>query len=112
MRRAEDAATALFSGDVAHLDLDTLEEVFGAVPSTTHAKAELGGSGKMLVELLPETSLCNSKREAREHLSKGAVSVNGTVKSLDDALTTDDLLHGSVALLRRGKKAWHVTRWG
>ncbi len=111
MQQAEDAARALFSGDVAHLDLETLDEVFGAVPATTHAKAQLG-AGVALVDLLPETSLCKSKREAREHLSKGAVSVNGTVRSVDDSLTTDDLLHGSVALLRRGKKAWHVTRWG
>jgi len=45
------------------------------------------------------------------YVSGGAVSVNGEKAGLDDRLTADRLLHGRIALLRRGKKAWHVTRW-
>ena len=65
-----------------------------------------------LVDLLPLTSLCKSKREAREHLSAGAISVNGRPVGGEDArLTSDMLLFGELAAIRRGKKAWHVTRW-
>ena len=109
--QAERAASALFSGDVGTLDLDTLNEVFSAVPATEHNKADLGGDGVALIELLPSTSICKSKREAREFLGKGAVSINGEKVTGDDRLTEDRLLHGALALIRRGKKAWHVTRW-
>ena len=117
MREAESAAAALFSGEVAGLPLATLEEVFASVPSSEHRRDELtrewtdGKAGLPLVELLPLTTLCKSKREAREHLGAGAVSVNGRVCGAEDRLTPEQLLHGSLALLRRGKKNWHVTRW-
>ncbi|HVZ94824.1 MAG TPA: tyrosine--tRNA ligase [Phycisphaerales bacterium] len=120
MKHAEHAAAALFSGDIAHLDRETLGEVFANVPSTMHKREELAAHstnaaadqpGLPLVDLLPLTSLCKSKREAREHLGAGAVSMNGKVVGVEDRLTVKDLLHGEVAVLRRGKKAWHVTRW-
>jgi hypothetical protein len=40
------------------------------------------------------------------------VLVNGTKAVADARLTARDLLHGSVALLRRGKKNWHAIRAG
>ncbi len=109
--RAEAAASALFSGEVAGLDEATLNEVFAAAPSTEHPRASLAGEGVALVDLLPETSLAQSKRESREFLTNGAVSVNGVKVALDARLTESSLLHDRVALIRRGKKKWHVTRW-
>lgn len=110
MREAEAAAQALFSGDVAGLPLTILNEVFASVPSSEHKRDELA-AGVPLVDLLPLTTLCKSKREAREHLTAGAVTVNGRPVGPEDRLTADMLLHGSIAAIRRGKKAWHVTRW-
>jgi len=113
MKEAETAAQALFSGDVAGLDLTLLNEVFSSVPSTDHNRDELASvsGGIPVVDLLPQTSLCKSKREAREHLQAGAVQMNGRLIGPDEHLTVDSLLHGSIALFRRGKKAWHITRW-
>lgn len=111
MEKAEAAGQALFSGDLASLDLDTLNEVLESAPSSEHAKAQLGEGGVSLVDLLAETSLAKSKSEARTHLKGGAISVNGRKVSEDDALKTEDLLHGQIAAIRRGKKNWHVTRW-
>ena len=113
MERAERAAEALFSGDVRELDLETLEEVFASAPSSRHDKGLLDGDGARLTDVLAETTLATSKSDARRHLKAGAISVNG--ERVDDpyaTLTRNDLLHGAVVLLRRGKKAWHVTRWG
>jgi tyrosyl-tRNA synthetase len=109
--QAEAAAKALFSGDVANLSVETLNEVFANAPATEHSRTVLEGEGQSLLELLVEAGVAKSKREAREFLSSGAVSVNGQRVSEDARLKPSDLLHGTVALLRRGKKTWHVTRW-
>ncbi|MBN2192187.1 MAG: tyrosine--tRNA ligase [Polyangiaceae bacterium] len=112
MRRAEDAARALFEGTVELLDRATLEEVFALAPATEHPRADLAGNGVALVEVLAQTTLARSRTEARKHLDAGAIALNGNrVTSIEARLTERDLLHGSVALLRRGRKAWHVTRW-
>lgn len=112
LARAEAATNALFSGDVADLDESTLSEAFAEAPSSDHDVAQLAGSGLGLVELLPLTSLCKSKREAREFLAAGSISVNGQKATAETVLRHADLLHGRLALIRRGRKAWHVTRWG
>jgi tyrosyl-tRNA synthetase len=109
--RVEAAAHALFSGDVRGLDAPMLDEVFADVPHSEHGRASLEGEGVSLVDLLPQTTLCSSKREARDHLSAGAVSVNGERVSAEHRLTTKDLLHGGTILLKRGKKNWHATKW-
>ncbi len=109
--RVEAATRALFTGDVRDLDEAMLREVFADVANSSHNQTELDGAGLSLVELLPQTSLAKSKREAREFLSNGAISINGSKVPADHALKREDLLPGSTILLRRGKKYWHVTRW-
>jgi tyrosyl-tRNA synthetase len=88
MGHAERAAKALFTGEIAELP------------------------GVALIEVLPQTTLAKSKSEARELLGSGSISVNGRKAGTDYRLTTADLLHGSLIALRRGKKTWHLTRWG
>jgi tyrosyl-tRNA synthetase len=109
---AEAAAKALFSGDIAGLPERMLQEVLAHVPSSDHACAQLEGDGVALLDLLVTTGLAQSKRESRELLAAGSVTVNGRRASLEDRLRTPDLLHGRLAALRRGKKNWHLTRWG
>jgi len=111
VKHVETASQALFSGDVRQLDEMMLREVFADVPHSTHDKSSLEGDGISLVDLLPQTSLANSKREAREFLTNGAVSVNGEKVDLEAKLTTADLMHGHTVLIRRGKKKWHATKW-
>ncbi|MBL9149672.1 MAG: tyrosine--tRNA ligase [Phycisphaerae bacterium] len=111
LAKAIAAAQALFSGDVRSLDAATLKDVFAEVPRSTHARAELANGPVSLLDLLPQTSLVASKREAREFLQNGAISVNGEKAGPDRTLTTADLLHGTTILLRRGKKQWHATEW-
>jgi tyrosyl-tRNA synthetase len=109
--QAEAAAKALFSGDVAGLDAATIEEVFASAPSTDHALESLSGDGVPFADLLVQAGVAKSKREARELLVTGGVSVNGERVAVDGALRAERLLHGRVALIRRGKKTWHVARF-
>jgi tyrosyl-tRNA synthetase len=110
---AEAAAKALFSGDIAGLPEATLREALASVPSSQHDKAtlEASGGGVAVADLLVTTKLAASKREAREFLTGGSVTLNGRKVGPDDKATKADLLHGSLIALRRGKKSWHVTRW-
>jgi len=108
---AEAAAKALFTGDIAHLPLATLEEALASAPATDHARAELEGQGIALLDLLAQTSLAKSKSEARTLLSQNSISVNGHKAAADARLTAATLLHDKVIAIRRGNKAWHITRW-
>jgi tyrosyl-tRNA synthetase len=107
---AQAATEALFSGDIGSLDARTLEEAFAAAPSSEHEKALLENEVSV-VELVAMTSLASSKREAREFVGNGAISINGNRMEEDRSLGAADLLHGSLIVLRRGKKKWHITRW-
>lgn len=107
---AEHASRALFGGDLRALDERTLHEVFEDVPHTEHVRDQLNG-GLDLVELLPLTSLAQSRREAREFLQAGAIAVNGERAEPGRGVAVEDLLHGDTILLRRGKKNWHATLW-
>jgi tyrosyl-tRNA synthetase len=96
---------------VKSLDQAMLEEVFADVPHSMHAKASLDGEGADLTDLLAQTTLAKSKREAREFIGNGAVMINGEKADATRRLKSSDLLHGRTILLRRGKKNWHATRW-
>jgi tyrosyl-tRNA synthetase len=109
--QAEAAAQALFSGEVASLGEATLREALASAPTSTYDRGRLLGEGIPLIDSLVETSLCKSKREAREMLESGSVLVNGRRAALSDRLTSADLLHGSMIALRRGKKNWHLLRF-
>ena len=109
--RAIAAGTALFTGQFDALDRGTLDEVFAGVPSSVQPRAALDGEGCDLVQLLVDTQLAPSRRQAREFLATGSVTVNGRPVGPESRLTAASLLHDTTAALRRGKKTWHVTRW-
>jgi len=85
--------------------------VVAELPQSVEPRASLAGKGASLVDVLPRTTLASSKREAREFLRTGAVSVNGRRAEEAARLGEPDLLAGGVVLLRRGKKLWHATLW-
>ncbi|PHQ81370.1 MAG: tyrosine--tRNA ligase [Phycisphaera sp.] len=104
------ASKALFADNIASLPEATLLQVLADVPTSRHDISKLDG-GISLVELLIETELAKSKRQAREFLCAGSVNVNGTKANIDTCLSRDDLLHNSLIAIRRGKKNRHLTIW-
>jgi tyrosyl-tRNA synthetase len=111
LAEARRSSEALFSGDVSGLDPSSLEQVFAEAPASEHPKSALSGAGMDVVELLVATQIVKSKREGRQLVESGAISVNGKRAALEDRVGVGDLLHGRIILLRRGKKHWHVARW-
>ena len=71
LERAIAMTNAFFSGDVTSLTKDEIEEVFRGM---NKEKLE---SDINIVDLLVDKKICSSKREAREFISSGTISVNG-----------------------------------
>ncbi len=109
-RRAALCATALFGGDLRSLDEQSARDVAADLPGCMLARDALGVNAKPLLELLVETGLAASKREAREFLESGAVQVNGERVALEATLTNASFLHGRFAFIRRGKRNWAVAQ--
>ena len=110
-RAADAAAEVLFGGDPTSAPLEALEVVAREVPTTVVAAADLD-AGLDLITVLTRTGLASSNGEARRLLSQGGVAVNGRKVSADDELRAADLLHGQVALLRKGKSTYHLLATG
>jgi tyrosyl-tRNA synthetase len=110
--RAERAAGALFSEDVAALDEATLLEVFADAPSSTMARSALDGAGLDVVEALAASGLVTSKSSARTALAQGGAYVNNRRVAVDARITTADLITGRYVVLRRGRRDHHLLRFG
>jgi tyrosyl-tRNA synthetase len=97
---------ALFSGNVQELTQTELEEAFKDVPSTTVEDLEMG-----LVDLLVTAGAAPSKRQARQDIESGAVTVNGTkVTEIEKKASELGRIGGAHIIIRRGKKNYFLVR--
>lgn len=98
---------ALFDGSIQELTVAEIEEAFKDVPSTALKDEAIG-----LVDLLVASGAAKSKREAREYVESGAVSVNGVrTTELDKSIGESDRIGGKYVVLRRGKKNYYLVRF-
>ncbi len=103
--RADEAikmSESLFSGDFVTMSEKNLIEVLGDLEVKV-------SSGIILEEALLLAKAASSKREAREFLSGGSISLNG--QKVHDGmapLTSDGSLYGKYYVLRRGKKNYYL----
>lgn len=97
---------ALFSGNIKGLSLKDIELGFKDVP-TVEIK-----EGAALIEVLAENKIVASKREAREFLSAGSITLNGEKVSDENLPLTKDLaIEGKIIVLRRGKKKNYLLKF-
>jgi tyrosyl-tRNA synthetase len=111
LEHARNVSQALFSGDIAGLSRATLDELFQNAPSVTLPKALLEGEGISALDFLVEAGVVKSKREARELLSSNAIHISARKADLETRITAEWLRVGEIALVRRGRKTWHVARF-
>ena len=95
---------ALFSGDLKSLSAKELREGFKDVPQVSVAQTTTN-----IVELLVETGISSSKRQAREDVTNGAIYINGE-RQQDVAydIVEEDKIEGSFMIVRRGKKKYFM----
>ena len=64
---------------------------------------------KNIVDLLVDYNVCSSKREAREFVTGGTISINGEkVTDLEKVITSKDSIENKYMILRRGKKKYYL----
>jgi tyrosyl-tRNA synthetase len=110
--RAERAAAVLFGGPITGASVEDLEMVFDDVPSIT-VKANTVGSGMDAAELAMATGLAASKGEARRLIKQGGLYVNDrrlTEAGEDAQVTVDDVIGGSLIVLRKGQRERRIVR--
>ena len=104
--RAQKISSLLFKGDVASLSAGEIEEAFGSAPSVS-----ISADPKNIVDLLVETGIEKSRRQAREDVSSRAVSINGKVEdSLEAVVDPSRSFEGRFVLIRKGKKNYTLAR--
>jgi len=98
---------ALFSGNVKELSVEEVEQGFKDVPTYVHEGEDTG-----LVSVLVEAKISPSRRQAREDIQNGAVSINGErVTDIEYILSEEDKLGGAFTIIRRGKKKYYMIRY-
>lgn len=97
---------ALFNGNIKELSSEEIEMGFNELPSSDGQEEEL------LLDALIRCKLATSKREAREFVSGGAITVNGEkVTDLEFKLTSKIAIDNRFIVLRRGKKKYGLVRF-
>jgi tyrosyl-tRNA synthetase len=111
LEAAQRATQAMFGGDLTGLDAATLEDVFSEVPSCELPRTALAGE-RTLVDALVECGVFPSKGEARRLIANGGLYLNSRRIDAEDArLTEEALISGRVAVVRKGKKNYHLLKF-
>jgi tyrosyl-tRNA synthetase len=112
LARITQASEALFSKDIRTLDLASLKQVFAEAPTVTVGGQEFVDGQISLVDLLVRSGLCPSKGAARKEIQGGGIYLNNE-RCADAAAFVSrekDTLHGSVIVLRKGKKNYALVQ--
>lgn len=105
--QAEKISQSLFYGDLQSLSAEEIGEAFKDIPSMTIPDQEVG-----LVELLVQSGLSSSRRQAREDIKNRAIRINDRLETnLQKELLAADRLCGKYTLLQRGKKNHFLIKW-
>ena len=96
----------LFEGEIRNLDAKIIENVFKNVPNY-----EID-TDYNVVDLLVDSKVCSSKREAREFLTNGSISINGDkVTDLNFIITKGFAIGEKYIVIRRGKKKYFLVKY-
>jgi tyrosyl-tRNA synthetase len=94
---------SLFNGDIKSFTSRDVEVAFKGLDVFT-VKEDLN-----IVDLLVTSGSCSSKREAREFVGNGSITLNGEkVTDLDFVLTKDLCIDNKYIVIRRGKKKYFI----
>jgi len=106
LSKATKITEVFFSGQWKELNLSDIQDALSDAPSLSVSEP------KALIDVLTEGKLAVSKREARELIENGSISVNGDrINTLDYVLSKENALHQHLHVLRKGKKNYFVMKF-
>ena len=92
----------LFAGKIKEIPVKDLLTGLKDVP---HFETK----GGALLDVLVESKICSSKREAREFVSNGSLTLNGDpISAMDLQIDANVALGGKYIVVRRGKKKYYL----
>ena len=97
---------ALFTGDVQQLNADEIEQGFKNMPTFESEKVD-----QNLATWLVDLGIEPSRRQSREDIQNGAISINGEkITDLEHVWTPEQSFEGRFVLVRRGKKKYFLVK--
>ncbi|QFF99721.1 tyrosine--tRNA ligase [Psychrobacillus glaciei] len=107
LEQAVRISQALFSGNLKELSAEEMKDAFKDVPSV-----EMTKDAKNIVDFIVEATVSPSKRQAREDVANGAISVNGEkVTDVAYEVGESDRLEDEFMIIRRGKKNYKMIKF-
>lgn len=98
---------ALFSGDLKALSVEEMRDAFKDVPSAKMPKED-----KNIVDFIVEAKISSSKRQGREDVTNGAISINGErVKDTTYTINATDRLEDQFTIVRRGRRNYTMVHF-
>ena len=100
---AVEISESLFKGDIKKLNANEIETAFkGLTPYQITEE-------KNIVDLLTEADICKSKREAREFITNGSITLNGEkIENTDFLVNKNVAIEQKYVVIRRGKKKYYI----
>lgn len=94
---------SLFSGNIKNLSSKEIMQAFKGLEAYEIAEA------KNIIDLLVESSICSSKREAREFVQNGSIYINGEKNNnLETIIDKNIAIDNKYIIIRRGKKKYFM----
>ena len=101
--RAVKISEALFNGKIKELTKKEIETVFKGVP-TFDTENNIN-----IIDMLVNGKVASSKREAREFVNAGSITINEEKITDENYIITNDLaIEGNLLVIRRGKKKYYI----
>lgn len=102
-KKALRLSNVLFSGDVSNLTSQEIEQVFHGVPTF-----EVSGNENIL-DFLINHGIVTSKREGREFISSGSITINGNkITDFEMEITRNLAIGEKYIIIKRGKKKYYL----
>lgn len=97
---------ALFSGHVKNLSIEEINEGFKDIPTFVIDNEQ------PVIDILVNNKITSSKREAREFLSAGSITINEEKIQDENMIITKDMaIDNKVLVVRRGKKKYYIVKF-
>jgi len=101
--RAVKISESLFSEQVTEL---SSEEIINSLKGVPTLNVELN---KNIIDFVVDNKICSSKREAREFIEAGAISLNNKkIKTLEYVVDLKDTIDNKVIIVKKGKKNYYL----